>query len=212
MPPVPARVSPDDDLATNRPGELLREKLDEVAPGFWRQVLAMLLGRPSEGDSWRKGLAGERVIGAELERLTRKGWRVLHSIPLPSGVDIDHLLIGPGGVFSINTKNHRHARLWVGDDSVKIGGQSYPYVRKSRAEAQRASSALTRSCGFAVDVHAVLAFVDAARVTVVPSLHDVRVVQDRGVAALKGLPRVWTSSDIETIYGAARNRRTWWNA
>jgi hypothetical protein len=58
----------------------------------------MLLGRHSEAYGWRKGLAGERKVGAELERLVRKDWRVLHSIPLPRDVDIDHLLIGTGGV------------------------------------------------------------------------------------------------------------------
>ena len=45
-------------------------------------------------------------MGAELNRLGRHGWRVLHSIRLANRVDIDHLPIGPGGVFSINTKHH----------------------------------------------------------------------------------------------------------
>ncbi|WP_449469414.1 hypothetical protein [Streptomyces tanashiensis] len=31
-------------------------------------------------------------MGAELNRLARHGWRVLHSIPLASQVDVDHLL------------------------------------------------------------------------------------------------------------------------
>ena len=33
-------------------------------------------------------------MGAELNRLGRHGWRVLHSIRLANKVDIDHLPIG----------------------------------------------------------------------------------------------------------------------
>jgi hypothetical protein len=208
---TPASVSlrAEDDLAGRRPGEALRERVGEVSLGFWGWLVARLFGHRLEADGWRTGLAGERKAGAQLERLTFRGWKVLHSIPLPRDVDIDHLLIGPGGVFCVNTKCHRGARIWVGDDSVKIGGQSYPYVRKSRAEAKRATRALTRACGFAVDVQPVLLFVEAAKVTVVSSLHDVRVVTDREVRSLGRLKGTLVPTEVDAIYGAARNARTW---
>jgi hypothetical protein len=95
-----------DDLAVNPPGASLRYLLGESGPGLMERVISRVLRRPSEWDSWWKGLAGERRVGAELNRLGRHGWRVLHSIPLANKADIDHLLIGPGGVFSINTKHH----------------------------------------------------------------------------------------------------------
>ncbi|MDB1086453.1 nuclease-related domain-containing protein [Streptomyces sp. ACA25] len=202
-------LAAEDDLAANRPGEAMLAKLNEVAPGLLRLLASMPLGRRSEAYGWRRGLAGERKVGAELERLVRKDWRVLHSIPLPRDVDIDHLLIGPGGVFCINTKHHRGARIWVGEDSVKIGGQSYPYVRKSRAEARRASSALTRACGFPVDVRPVLAFVGVEKLTVAPTLHGVHVVRHKDFSAFKRATGVWVAADVERIYAAARSRRTW---
>jgi hypothetical protein len=180
-----------------------------VAPWLLGRLVAVLLGRRSEAYGWRRGLAGERRVGAELERLTFRGWWVLHSIPLPREVDIDHLLIGPGGVFCVNTKYPRGERIWVGDDSVKIGALSYPYVRKCRAEARRASLALTRACGFVVEVSPVLAFMDTAKLTVVPSLRDVRVVGDREVCALGRLKGIWTPAEVEAIYQVARNARTW---
>lgn len=198
-----------DDLAANRPGDALQMKVDELTPGFWRWALARLSGRRLEADSWRAGLVGERRVGAELERLERRGWRVLHSIPLSGEVDIDHVLIGPGGAFCFNTKCHRGARVWVGDDSVRIGGQSYPYVRKSRAEAQRASAALTTACGFPVEVQPVLAFVAVTELQVVPSLRDVRVLQERDIAAFKHLKTGWRPDKVELVYAAARDRHTW---
>lgn len=208
----PAPAPPVADLAVNRPGEALRAKIAEVRPGFWRSLLNALLNRPSEEDSWRKGLVGELAVAAELERLTRSGWRVLHSIPLPRDVDIDHLLIGPGGVFTINAKHHRGARIWVGDDAVRIGGRSYPYVRKARAEAHRASAALTRACGFPVPVEAVLAFVDAAALTVVPTLRDVRAMPHREAAALRHLSGAWDRAQVDAIHAAARTPTTWTRA
>ncbi|MGA5029945.1 nuclease-related domain-containing protein [Streptomyces cellulosae] len=54
-----------------------------------------------------KGISGGAASGSRAEPLLgSQGWRALHSIPLANKVDIDHLLIGPGGVFSINTKHH----------------------------------------------------------------------------------------------------------
>jgi hypothetical protein len=63
-----------------------------------------------------------------------------------------------------------------------------------------------------VDVGPVLAFVDAAELTVVPSLREVRVVQHREVAAFKRLKGVWTPADVERIYALARDRRIWMGA
>ncbi|GAA2388165.1 NERD domain-containing protein [Streptomyces glaucosporus] len=211
--PTPAAgsppLSPAEDLASNRPGEALRAKVAELAPRPWLYALTRLLGRKSEADSWRAGLKGEQIVGAELERMTASGWRVLHSIPLPGDKDIDHLLIGPGGVFSVNTKRHPGARVWVGDDSVRIGGRTYPYVRRSRNEAGRASRVLTEGCGFPVDVRPVLVFVDTAEVTKVATLLDVGVYEDRTVSALGPLTGVLAPSDVERIHATARNRRTW---
>ncbi len=215
--PVGAASHPADDLAGNPPGAAIRAKLEELTPGFWRALLNRLRRRPSETDGWRKGLVGEETVGADLERLTGRGWRVLHSIPLARNVDIDHLLIGPGGVFTFNTKYHVGARIWVGDQVVKMGGQPYPYVRKARTEARRASAVLSRACGFAVEVEAVLAFVEPAKLTVASSpadVHAIRVhaIRHDQIATFGDLSAVWQPAHVERIYAAARDRRNWLNA
>jgi hypothetical protein len=118
--PMLPPLTPADDLAINPPGKSIRDLLDESGPGLMERVVSRPLRRPSEWDPWRKGLAGEWRVGAELNRLGRQGWRVLHSIPLANKVEIDHLLIGPGGVFTVNTKHHYKRAVWIGDDSVKV--------------------------------------------------------------------------------------------
>jgi len=211
--PMLPPLTPADDLAVNPPGRSVRDLLAESGPGLMERVVSRLLRRPSEWDSWRTGLAGERRVGAELSRLERHGWRVLHSIPLANKVDIDHLLIGPGGVFSINTKHHEKRAVWVGDDSVKVDhGKPAPYARKSRAEAKRVARVLERYCDFPVPVEPVLVFVGVTELKVVATQLDVRVYQERQVSALAPLSGVLTADQVEQVYSVARHRQAWRHA
>ncbi|MGN9760610.1 nuclease-related domain-containing protein [Streptomyces sp. SD31] len=208
--PMLPPLTPDDDLAVNSPGASLRQLLKESGPGLMERVVSRLLRRPTEWDSWRKGLAGERRVGAELNRLARHGWRVLHSIPLANNVDVDHLLIGPGGVFSINTKHHHKKAVWVGDDAVKVDhGKPAPYARKSRAEAKRVVRVLEHYCGFPVPVEPVLVFVGVTDLKVVATQLSVRVYQERQVAALAPLSGMLTTDQVEQVYRVARHRQAW---
>ena len=49
------------------------------------------------------GRDGEKVVGQSLERLRERGYRVLHDI-VGNGFNIDHVLIGPTGIYTIETK------------------------------------------------------------------------------------------------------------
>ena len=56
------------------------------------------------------GLKGERLVGEMLNRLMKDGFDVFHDFPLePDGKspNIDHIVVGPKGVFSIETKTIR---------------------------------------------------------------------------------------------------------
>ena len=56
------------------------------------------------------GLKGERLVGEMLNRLMKDGFDVFHDFPLePDGKfpNIDHIVVGPNGVFAIETKTWR---------------------------------------------------------------------------------------------------------
>ncbi|GAA3079954.1 hypothetical protein GCM10010449_00120 [Streptomyces rectiviolaceus] len=89
------------------------------------------------------------------------------------------------------------------------GGRGHPYVRNSRHEGSRASTVLTRACGFTVDVAPVLVFVSPASVVVASSLGDVKVIKDREISAFRRQKGVLTPEAIESVYAVARDRRTW---
>ena len=51
----------------------------------------------------RTGLEAETAIGQALETMIARGYRVYHDIPA-DGFNVDHLAVGPAGVFVIETK------------------------------------------------------------------------------------------------------------
>jgi hypothetical protein len=102
--------------------------------------------RPSpDAVAWRRGTAGERRTARLLAALERHGWLVLHDLAVPgSRANIDHLVIGPGGVFVIDSKQYRgrlqldpSGRLWHGRYSLA------PALRAVSFEADQAAQVLT---------------------------------------------------------------------
>jgi hypothetical protein len=52
-----------------------------------------------------RGATGEEQVGEILDQMADLGWRVIHDASLGRG-NVDHILIGPPGVFTIETKSH----------------------------------------------------------------------------------------------------------
>jgi len=52
-----------------------------------------------------RGALAEEHVGAVLDQLSRERWRVIHDATLGRG-NVDHIVIGPPGVFTIETKSH----------------------------------------------------------------------------------------------------------
>lgn len=133
-----------------------------------RSALARAFGvRPLSSDAhpWYIGAIGERAVGSILSRLPA-AWTVFHAVPVGEReADIDHLVVGPGGVFVVNTKNHEGKRVWVGERTVLVDGAKHPYARNSELEASRIRHVLA-SAGVAAPVHAVVAVLGAKSFTV----------------------------------------------
>lgn len=206
--------SPWTDLADRRPGAMARERavaLRDAAPV--RTLLARVLGVHTEERAWRIGADGEEAVAAQLEPLVacEPRWRVLHAVPVGDrGSDVDHVVIGPGGVFTLNAKNHPGAKVWLGGDTVLVAGQRVPHVRNSRHEASRASRLLTAACGTSVPVTGVVVLVGVGALTVKVEPVDVAVVPVRQLAGWMRLqPAVLSDEAIEDVHTTARRSTTW---
>lgn len=203
-----------EDLAQRQAGALAREQavaLREAAPV--RSLLARVLGVHTDERAWRIGADGEQKVAAQLAKLAAKDgrWQSLHALPVGDrGSDIDHLVIGPGGVFSLNAKHHPGSKIWVGGNTLMVNGRRLPYVRNARFEAQRASRLLSETCGFPVFVRGVVVPVGADDVTIKTPPKDVSVVNRMQLVRwLRSQPDLLTADQTRTIFAAARRSTTW---
>lgn len=204
-----------EDLGGHLPGSAAREQAltAREAQGKFRHFLARAFDVKTDERAWRIGADGEQAVAAQLARLGPEWW-VLHAIRVGNrGSDIDHLLIGPGGVLTVNAKNHPNASIWVGGDTFMVNGQRVPYIRNSRHEAVRAGRLLTEHVGFPVTALGVIAVMGAQKgfkIKRQPEDGAVVVVPRRRISQYAGnLPQRLVEREIAAIYDAARRSTTW---
>src|ERR1039457_5531914 len=64
------------------------------------RVVTPIIGR------WHRGALGEEYVGTIIDGLRPEGWLAIHDAATGRG-NIDHILVGPGGLFTVETKSHR---------------------------------------------------------------------------------------------------------
>ena len=96
---------------------------------------------PAHVVAWAIGAKGERVTEAALDRLP-VGFIQLHDRRIPgSRANIDHIVIGPTGVFVVESKRMR-GKLRVRGDTVIIRGRRTAMVAEVGREADAVQAAL----------------------------------------------------------------------
>lgn len=187
--------------------------LDAQGDAPARSAFARLIGRSpltAESRPWYLGALGELRVAARLGRLGPE-WTILHSVPIGDrGSDIDHVVIGDAGIFTINTKFHESARVWVGSARLLVNGQKVDHLSNSRYEAQRVARRLSERAGVPVEVHPVVVLVGVRSLTFRERPADVGVLQDgRLVGWLKRRPAVLTGELHERLRSIAIARESW---
>jgi hypothetical protein len=114
-------------LAASLTGHVLADRAGLPWAGLVGLAVAVLVGwrlrfRPSEQvTARRRGAHGERRTARLLERLTRDGYVVFHDMAVPgnTSASVDHLVIGPTGVFVIDSKQ------WTGSVHQSADGLAW---------------------------------------------------------------------------------------
>jgi hypothetical protein len=160
--------------------------------------------------SWYLGALGEIVVAEKLERLG-DSWRVINAVPVgAAGSDIDHVVVGPPGVFTINTKAHASKRVWAAGQALRINGFKQNYIRNSQFEAERASKLLTSAVGRPIVVTPLIVMVGVSELNYGVRRPEVDVVTSRGlVRNLKRRKRILTPDEVTEIASVASRRGTW---
>lgn len=163
-----------------------------------------------DAEPWYVGALGELEVARRLAALG-PGWYVLHSVPVGTGTsDLDHVVIGPGGVFTINTKHHRGQNVWVGAKRILVNGQRTDHLRNAAYEAKRTSKLLSGAARMLVDVTPIVAIVGARRMTVRERPHDVIVLHDHElVRRLQRHPATLTREQVQHVAAVAARPAAW---
>ena len=135
----------------------------------------------SRARSWQKGADGERRVAELTTVLVEQGWHGFHDRRLGVGrtANIDHILVGPQGVFVVDAKNWNGAVI-----SVDAAGRLYRDRRSKTEELNKAAdqaasvSSVLSAAGLNLPVTAALCLVGDA--TVVTTSVPVRRQRDGG--------------------------------
>ncbi len=135
--------------------------------GLTFAVLAAIIDTVVRSRTVFSGPAGVRLTKAQrrtvrqLARMERRGYRAMHCAPIPNSQEqIDHLVVGPAGVFAIDSEDwdrrmpvrtSSHRELWHGPRSMK------DRLKHARWEAQQASELLSAELGSPVTVRPTMA-------------------------------------------------------
>lgn len=88
---------------------------------------------------------GERIVGRELDALP-SDWIVFHSLSSSTVSSVvDHVVVGPGGLFAVTTRFADGADVVVADDYLLAGGKRTPFAREAAAAARRTAQLAGRA-------------------------------------------------------------------
>ena len=191
--------------------EFLRTDAEEVTLPM--QLPVVPRPRPNEAMQDGEHVPADVPVGERLDRLVNDGWTVLHDVPLSRQGDVvQHLLIGPGGVYAVTVHVHLGADVQVDRRSLYVNHRTVPYLRDARLQAQRLERVLGSASSSFVTVRAVVVVhtgaLAAPRVTKMPD--DALVLGRTDMPGVfRRLPRRLTDDDVEMLTAVALRKDTW---
>lgn len=154
--------------------------------------------------SLKLALKGEKAVGQYLERLREQGYQVFHDV-IGSSFNVDHVIVGPAGIFTIETKTISKrpgpdAKVVFDGDRVLVDGfePDRDPVIQAKAQATWLRQLLFESTGRKLLVRPVIVFpgwwVEQSR----GSTREMWVLEPKALPGfLAHEPEVLTSEDVK---------------
>lgn len=188
--------------------------LHRLQPG--RSTRERLLGRSPLGEStaqWYWTAVGQLEVVAKLDRLGHE-WSVLHGLPGAAGTDgpalIDHLVIGPAGVFAVNAYNHARQNVLVSRRAFVVEGHHLQYIRQAEAAIGQVERMLEASAGHRVRASTIIVVIDPGSLQVRGVPRDVFVVEAASLPRwLKARDRELGAAAVAELTALAHLGTTW---
>lgn len=156
--------------------------------------LAKKLATPASVVAWKKGAMGEKIVAQRLLAVPNELGLTLHDRRIPgSRANIDHIVVGPRGVFIIDAKNysgaltfHREGSFLSQSRVLRVNGRSAANMIRGLNHQKSVVEKVLRSAGATADIVAVLCFVSAEW----PAFASPQLVNDVVVCWPKKLPDI----------------------
>jgi hypothetical protein len=117
-----------------------------------------------KADNLYLGMKGEVVVAQHLNELLPLGYRAFHSIQM-QGYDVDHVLIGPSGVYVVETKTRskpvgKDAKVHFDGSQIKVDGIpcEKDILKQVRGNAAAISQYLDKETGRKIFVKGIIVF------------------------------------------------------
>ena len=164
----------------------------------------------TSGLAWYRGAQGEIAVGRMLDKLPEE-FTVFHALPVGTKEsDIDHLVVGPSGVFTINTKHHRGKTVWVANRTLMVAGQRQPHIRNAEHEAARVTKLVHARLGLPGRVRPVVAIHGASSIVIKERPDLVAVIDARSLRRwLLKRPVQFGPDDLARIVSLVDDPATW---
>lgn len=186
-----------------------------------RSIRARLLGRSPLADTaarWYWTAVSQLDVMARLDQLG-PDWSVVHGIPSSPTIDgstpgpIDHLVIGPAGVFTIFAYNHHRENVVVTRQAFIVDGHRLQYIRQAQAAVGQVERMLEAATDRSVRAGTIIAVIDPGSLDVRDLPRDVFVVTAASLIAwLKAREQVLDAVTVSELSALARIETTWSDA
>lgn len=175
--------------------------------------LARLFGVPPLGrdtEQAHHGAMAERAVVAALDALG-PNWTVLHGVSADPGLPtVEHLLVGPPGVFAIGIHNHRGGKVWVGERTMIVDGEAKPDLAVAQAQRRAVEERMSRATGSSTTVVPCLLIVAPLELEARKRPRGTEVLPVAELRAwLAELPRLHSQATVDRCAAAAADPATW---
>ena len=187
----------------------LRSDVPELVLPVTSELASLDALAGGDGDAGRV-LRGSSVT-ARLDRLADEGWQAVHDVPLGrQGSVVEHLLVGPGGLFTVSERDHHGSHVRAAARTIHVDGRAVAYLRDARLEAARVQGLLQSVGCSGVSVRAVIVVTGDLERDVQDPPQDALVVARHEVPnVFRRLPVRLDAARVSAIATLARRRTTW---
>ncbi|TFD25193.1 NERD domain-containing protein [Cryobacterium lyxosi] len=207
MPPV--SIAPGRFAGQSVVEELLRQHEDRPPQSWFARTLGVA-PLDANGLGWLRAAQAEMIVGDILTRLP-DDYSVYHSLPIRSTAFwVDHLVVGPGGVFSINAKTHWDRDLTGSPRSIPIGNHAMPYLRDARFESAQITALLAAVMPAASVVEPMIVLVNPHKILLDRKPNAVTVIDSPRLRRwLVARPRTLTPEQQAAVTALIDDPATW---